>query len=87
MAALDEAIAWTNANKRRAAKLYMEMTKEKKLSEDDVVDRRARQASISPRCRRPSSSPSSCTASARFKTKPESWKNLYFAEAHAVGGD
>src|SRR4029077_4168873 len=37
VAALDEAIQWTNADKRRAAKLYMEMTKEKKLTEDDVV--------------------------------------------------
>src|SRR6476646_8574436 len=37
VAAMDEAIAWTNADKRRAAKLYIEMTKEKKLSEDDVV--------------------------------------------------
>jgi NitT/TauT family transport system substrate-binding protein len=38
VAALDEAIQWTNADKRRAAKLYMEMTKEKKLTEDDVVE-------------------------------------------------
>ena len=35
--ALEEAVAWTNADKRRAAKLYIAMTKEKKLTEDDIV--------------------------------------------------
>jgi ABC-type nitrate/sulfonate/bicarbonate transport system substrate-binding protein len=42
VAAMDEAIAWTNADKRRAAKLYMDMTKEKKLTEDDVCSHHLR---------------------------------------------
>ena len=88
VAALDEAIAWTNADKRRAAKLYMEMTKEKKLSEDDVV------AIISAPGFDFTKVPKKTFKFAEFmhrigtlKTKPESWKDLYFAEAHDLGGD
>jgi NitT/TauT family transport system substrate-binding protein len=88
VAALDEAIAWTNADKRRAAKLYMEMTKEKKLSEDDVV------AIISAPGFDFTKIPKKTFKFAEFmhrigtlKTKPESWKDLYFAEAHELGGD
>ena len=36
IAALDEAFAWINADKRRAAKLYIEMTNERRMSEDEV---------------------------------------------------
>ena len=88
VAALDEAIAWTNADKRRAAKLYMEMTKEKKLSEDDVV------GIISAPGFDFTKVPKKTFKFAEFmhrigtlKTKPESWKDLYFAEAHGLGGD
>src|SRR5215467_4378989 len=35
--AFDEALVWVNADKRRAAKLYIEMAHEKKLSEDDIA--------------------------------------------------
>lgn len=88
IAAMDEAIAWTNADKRRAAKLYIEMTKEKKLSEDDVV------ALISVPGFDFTKVPKKTFKFAEFlhrigslKNKPESWKDLYFAEAHALGGD
>ena len=88
VAALDEAIA---LDQRRQAPCRQALHGD---DEGEEAERRrrgghhlARRASISPRCRRrPSSSPSSCTASARFKTKPESWKDLYFAEAHAAWG-
>src|SRR5262245_17103426 len=36
--AFDESFAWINADKRRAARLYIEMTKEKKLTEDDLTE-------------------------------------------------
>jgi len=88
VAALDEAIAWTNADKRRAAKLYMEMTKEKKLTEDDVV------AIISAPGFDFTKVPKRTFKFAEFmhsigtlKTKPEDWRDLYFAEAHVLGGD
>jgi NitT/TauT family transport system substrate-binding protein len=88
VAALDEAIVWINADKRRAAKLYMEMTKEKKLSEDDVV------AIISADGFDFTKVPKKTFKFAEFlhrigslKSKPESWKDLYFAEAHGLAGD
>ena len=87
MAALDEAIQWTNADKRRAAKLYMEMTKEKKLSEDHVV------AIISA----PGFDFTKVPKTFKFaefmhhigalKTRPESWKDLFYSEAHSLAGD
>ena len=88
VAALDEAIAWTNADKRRAAKLYIEMTKEKKMTEDDVV------AIISAPGFDFTKVPKKTFKFAEFmhrigalKTRPETWKDLYFAEAHALAGD
>src|SRR5262249_10022027 len=88
VAALDEAITWTNADKRRAAKLYMEMTKEKKLTEDDVV------AIIEAPGFDFTKVPKKTYRLADFmhhigalKIKPESRKTLYFAEAHALPGD
>ena len=88
VAALDEAIAWTNADKRRAARLYIDMTKEKKLSEDDVV------AIISAPGFDFTKVPKKTFKFAEFlhrigslKSKPESWKELYFSEVHALNGD
>ena len=88
VAAMDEAIAWTNADKRRAARLYMEMTKEKKLTEDDVT------AIISAPGFDFTKVPKKTYTFAEFlhrigtlKSKPESWKDLYFAEAHGLAGD
>ena len=81
-------IPWTHADKRRAGKLYMDMTKEKKLSEDDVV------AIISAPGFDFTKVPKKTFKFAEFmhrigalKTKPESWKDLYFAEAHSLAGD
>ena len=88
VAAMDEAIAWTNADKRRAARLYIEMTKEKKLTEDDVA------AIISAPGFDFTKVPHKTFKFAEFlhrigtlKSKPESWKDLYFAEAHSLAGD
>jgi NitT/TauT family transport system substrate-binding protein len=88
VAALDEAIAWTNADKRRAAQLYIEMTKEKKLTDDDVV------GIISAPGFDFTKVPKKTFNFAAFmhrigalKSKPESWKDLYFPEARELGGD
>jgi NitT/TauT family transport system substrate-binding protein len=66
----------------------MEMTKEKKLTEDDVV------AIISAPGFDFTKVPKKTFKFAEFmhhigalKTKPESWKDLYFAEAHSLAGD
>jgi hypothetical protein len=75
-------------SERRAAKLYMEMTKEKKLTEDDVT------AIISAPGFDFTKVPKKTFTFAEFlhrigtlKSKPESWKDLYFAEAHGLAGD
>jgi NitT/TauT family transport system substrate-binding protein len=86
-AALNGAIDWTNADKRRAAKLYMDMTKEKKLTEDDIVE------TISIPGFDFTKVPKKTFDFAAFmhrigslKNKPESWKDLYFPEAHGLPG-
>ena len=88
LAALNEAMDWTNADKRRAAKLYIEMTKEKKLSEDEIV------AIISGEGFDFTTTPKKVGVFAQFmakigslKTKPNSWKDLFFPEAHGLNGD
>lgn len=87
VAALNSAMDWTNADKRRAAKLYMEMTKEKKLTEDDIVE------TISAAGFDFTKVPKKTFDFAAFmhrigslKNKPESWKDLYFPEAHGLPG-
>jgi NitT/TauT family transport system substrate-binding protein len=88
VAALDEAMTWTNADKRRAAKLYMEMTREKKLTEDDIL------AIISAEGFDFTTTPRKSKAFVDFmakvgtvKNKPDSWKDMFFPEIHGVPGD
>ena len=88
LAALNEAMGWVNADKRRAAKLYIEVTREKRLSEDDIV------AIISGEGFDFTTTPKKVGAFTQFmakigslKSKPESWKDLLFPEAHALKGD
>jgi NitT/TauT family transport system substrate-binding protein len=87
VSALNGAIDWTNADKRRAAKLYIEMTREKKLTEDDIVELISVPGFDFTRV------PKKTFDFAAFmhkigslKNKPESWKDLYFPEAHALPG-
>lgn len=86
--ALNEAMGWVNADKRRAAKLYIEITKEKRLTEDDIV------AIISGDGFDFTTTPKKVGAFTQFmakigsiKNKPESWKDLFFPEAHGLKGD
>lgn len=88
VAAMDEAIAWVNADKRRAAKLYIDMTKEKKLTVDEVL------AIISAPGFEYTRTPRKIGAFVSFmhktgavKTPPGSWKDLFFEEAHGLPGD
>lgn len=87
-AAMEEAIEWVNADKRRASKLYIEMTKEKKLTEDEFL------AIISAKGFEYTRSPRKVGAFVAFmhktgaiKTQPASWKDLFFEEAHGLPGD
>jgi sulfonate transport system substrate-binding protein len=83
-----EAIDWVNADKRRAAKLYIAMANEKKLGEDEM------EAIISSRDMEYTRAPSRFGALIEFmhrtgyiKSKPTSWKDLFFEEAHGLPGN
>ena len=85
--AYDEAFGWINSDKRRAAKLYIEMTKEKKLTEEELFQ------SFSSKDMEYTKVPSNVGTMVEFlhrigsvKTKPGSWKDLFFSEAHALPG-
>jgi NitT/TauT family transport system substrate-binding protein len=85
--AFDESFDWINSDKRRAAKLYIEMTKEKKLTEDDLT------ASFSGQDMIYTKVPSKVGklldflhSTAFVKNKPASWKDLFFQEAHGLPG-
>lgn len=87
VAALNTAIDWTNADKRRAAKLYIEMTREKKLTEDDIVNIISAPGFDFTRVpKKTFDFASFMHRIGSLKNKPESWKDLYFAEAHALPG-
>jgi NitT/TauT family transport system substrate-binding protein len=88
LAAYDEAITLINADLRRTAKMYLEMTRDKKTSEDDLV------ASISAPEFKFSKTPKTVGTLVDFmhrvgsiKNKPASWKDLFFAEAHDLPGN
>jgi sulfonate transport system substrate-binding protein len=87
VAAMNGAIDWTNADKRRAAKLYIEMTREKKLGEDDIVDIISAPGFDFTRVpKKTFDFASFMYRIGSLKNKPESWKDLYFAEAHSLPG-
>ena len=86
-AAYEEAFGFINSDKRRAAKVYIEMTKEKKLSEDDMFQ--SFSGTDIEFTRTPSRVFQMLEYMHRFgsiKTKPESWKDVYFPEAHNLPG-
>jgi NitT/TauT family transport system substrate-binding protein len=86
-AAFDEALVWVNSDKQRAAKLYIEMAHEKKLSEDDIA------TIISSKDMEYTKVPRRFGQLIEFmyrtgyvKNKPASWKDLFFQEAHGLPG-
>ena len=85
--ALDESFAWINADKRRAARLYIETAKEKRLSEDDLF------ALFNTKDMEYTKTPHNVAKMVDFlhsigsvKTKPASWRDLFFPEAHELPG-
>ena len=82
-----DALEWVNADKRRAAKLYVEMAHEKKLSEDEIL------AIISGKDMEYTRVPARFGMLIEFmhrtgylKSKPTSWKDLFFEVAHGLPG-
>lgn len=85
--AFDEAFAWINADKRRTAKRFIEMSKEKRLSEDEVT------ALVSSPDLEFTKVPKQVVKVVNFmhavgvvKGKPDSWKDMFFPEAHVLAG-
>lgn len=85
--AYEESFEWINSDKRRAAKLYIEMTKEKKLSEDELF------ATFNSPDLLFTRTPMNAGKILDFmhrvgsvKTKAASWKDMYFTEAHNLPG-
>jgi NitT/TauT family transport system substrate-binding protein len=86
-AAYEEAVAWVNADKRRAVQMYMGMANERKLTEDDVY------ALVTAPDFEWSRTPRKSGDTAAFmhrigllKSKPSSWKDLFFPEVHGLPG-
>jgi NitT/TauT family transport system substrate-binding protein len=88
VAAFDEAIAWINADKKRAAALYLTMSGDKKTTADEV-----HAMMVSPGfeyTRTPMKVGLLFDFMARIgslKNKPANWKDLFFPEAHGLPGD
>jgi NitT/TauT family transport system substrate-binding protein len=85
--AFDEGLDWVNADKRRAAKLYIAMTNEKKLNEDELT------TIISGKDMQYTRVPNRVGKLIDFmhrtgfvRNKPSSWKDLFFDEAHGLPG-
>ena len=88
IAALDDAIAWINADKARAAAVYLTMSGDKKTSAEELVT-----MMNSPGfeyTRTPMKVGKMFDFMAKIgsiKTKPQSWKDLFFPEAQGLPGD
>lgn len=85
--AFDESFVWINADKKRGAEKYVEMTKEKRLSAAELT------AVMSTPDLEYTKVPSKTLKMLTFlhgigsvKTKPESWKEFFFPEVHGLAG-
>ncbi len=88
VAAFDEAIAWINADKKRAAALYLTMSGDKKTTAEEVYTMMTSDGFEYTRV--PMKVGKLFDFMARIgtiKTTPASWKDLFFSEAHGLAGD
>ena len=87
-AAFDDAMEFTNADLKRASQIYIDVSKDKKSSVEEL------HAIMTQPGFAYSKKPSTVGAFADFmhrvgliKNKPSSWKDMFFPEAHALGGN
>ncbi len=87
VAAFDEAIEWINADKKRAAQFYLDMSKEKMSLEDltAIIDSPDYVYGRTPRGI--GKAMEMLFKTGTLKTKPQSWKDMYFAETHTLPGN
>ena len=87
VAAFDEAIEWINADKRRAAQFYLEISKEN-MSLDDLNAIIAAPDYVYGKTPRGIGKAMGLMYKAgTIKTVPQSWKEMYFPETQALAGD
>ena len=86
-AAYDEAIAWVNADKRRAAQFYLDISKEKMSLDDLAQILMAPDYIFGKTPRGVGAALSLMYKTGTLKSKPQSWKDMYFPETQQLPGD
>lgn len=85
--AFDESFTFINSDKRRAAQLYIDITKEKRLTQDDLFqlfstpDMEFTKVPV-----KVGDMVAFLHKIGTVKTKPDSWKDLFFPEVHGLQG-
>jgi sulfonate transport system substrate-binding protein len=87
VAAFDEAVAWINADKVRAAQFYLDISKEKMSLEDLKQIMLAPDYIFGQTPHRIGAAMEMMHKAGILKTKPASWKEMYFPEAHKLPGN
>lgn len=83
-----EAIEWINADPRRGARLFIELTNEKRLTEDEMLSLMTEPGFEYTRVpRKIGKFVEFMHKTGMIKSKPASWKDLFFEEAHSLPGD
>jgi NitT/TauT family transport system substrate-binding protein len=87
VAAFNEGIAWINADKRRAAQFYLEISKEKMSLEDLTEILMAPDYVFGQTPHGVGEAMNMMYKSGTIKTKAQSWKDMYFPETQQLAGD
>jgi NitT/TauT family transport system substrate-binding protein len=87
VAAYDEALDWINADKRRAAQLYLDMSKDKMSLDDLAQILMAPDYIFGKTPHGVGAAMAMMYKTGMLKTKPQSWKDMYFSEAQQLAGD
>jgi NitT/TauT family transport system substrate-binding protein len=87
VAAFDEAIDWVNADKARAAQFYLDVSKDKISLADLTEILMAPDYIFGKTPQRVGAAIEMMHKAGILKSKPQSWKEMYFPEAHALPGN
>jgi NitT/TauT family transport system substrate-binding protein len=87
VAAYDEAIDWINSDKRRAAQFYLDISKDKMPLDDLTQILMAPDYIFGKTPHGIGAAMNMMYKTGTIKTKPQSWKDMYFPEAHQLPGD
>jgi len=87
VAAFDEAIDWVNADKPRAARVYLEVAKEKMSLEELTQILMAPDYIFGKTPYRVGAAIETMYKAGILKTKAQSWKDMYFPEVHQLPGN